>query len=154
VALRADKDMDWDQDTIELTWDHRSGFPNVSQASVTYVLTLKMCYLERRYIKCEVCHHLMDSSSKRPPQPAGKSYPRRIRESHYRQNPGHGAKCLRVGEWGPGVLGKVQAEDWPHHKHSHPSSFLAVLGFLRPHALVMGSKHLSPSISPSPSFIP
>jgi hypothetical protein len=60
VALRADKDMDWDQDTIELTWDHRSGFPNVSQASVTYVLTLKMCYLERRYIKCEVCHHLME----------------------------------------------------------------------------------------------
>jgi hypothetical protein len=60
LALRADKDMDGDQDTTELTWDHRSGFPNGSQASVTEVLTLKMCYLERRYHKHEVCHHLME----------------------------------------------------------------------------------------------
>jgi hypothetical protein len=60
LALRADKDMDGDQDTTELTWDHRSGFPNGSQASGTDVLTLQMCYLERSYHKHEVCHHLME----------------------------------------------------------------------------------------------
>jgi hypothetical protein len=37
-GTRADKDMDGDQDTTELTWDHRSGFPDGSQASVTDVL--------------------------------------------------------------------------------------------------------------------
>jgi hypothetical protein len=40
--------------------DNRSGFPNGSHASVTYVLTLKMCYLERRHHKHEVSHHLME----------------------------------------------------------------------------------------------
>jgi hypothetical protein len=54
VPLRADKDLDGDQDTIELIGTHRSELPNGSQASVTYVLMLKVCYLECRHHKHEV----------------------------------------------------------------------------------------------------
>jgi hypothetical protein len=39
---------------------HSSELPNGSQASVTDVLTLKMCYLERRHHKHKVPHHLVE----------------------------------------------------------------------------------------------
>jgi hypothetical protein len=39
---------------------HSSELHNGSQASVTDVLTLKMCYLEHRHHKYKVLHHLME----------------------------------------------------------------------------------------------